>query len=206
MRTLVLYATVHNVKFMKGRQMPKNIATREDWLNLGLKRLNNKDKSALVVEKMAKSLGVSKTSYYWYFKTRNDFLLELAEHWVKEGTVSYIKASKKYKSDKEKLFHLTKEVFVRGHSLNSIRFWRDISKENSAIENIVKNVEIQRIEYIQSLLVLRFDDDEARNRADILYHYYLGWSERHRSIAIDESEFNLIWENIIELIVKNADD
>ncbi len=186
--------------------MPKNIATREDWLNLGLKRLNNKDKSALVVEKMAKSLGVSKTSYYWYFKTRNDFLLELAEHWVKEGTVSYIKASKKYKSDKEKLFHLTKEVFVRGHSLNSIRFWRDISKENSAIENIVKNVEIQRIEYIQSLLVLRFDDDEARNRADILYHYYLGWSERHRSIAIDESEFNLIWENIIELIVKNADD
>ncbi len=185
--------------------MPKNIVTREDWLDLGLKLLNKNGKSALVVEKMAKSLGVSKTSYYWYFKTRNDFLLELAGHWVKEGTVSYIKASKKYKSDREKLFHLTKEVFIRGHNLNSIRFWRDISKENNAIENIIKNVETQRVEYIQSLLISEFDNDEARNRADILYHYFLGWSERHRSIVIDESEFNLIWENIIELIVKKTD-
>ncbi len=185
--------------------MPKNIASREDWLDLGLQLLNKSGKSALVVEKMAKSLGVSKTSYYWYFKTRNDFLLELAEHWVKEGTISYINASKKYESDKEKLFHLTKEVFVRGHNLNSIRFWWDISRENAAIENIVKNVETQRIEYIQSLLVSEFDADEARNRADILYHYFLGWSERHRDVAIDESEFDSIWKNVIELIVEKCD-
>ncbi|VAW90033.1 hypothetical protein MNBD_GAMMA18-637 [hydrothermal vent metagenome] len=181
--------------------MPKNIATREDWLNLGLTFFNKKGEAALVVEKMAKSLGVSKTSYYWHFKTRDHFLLELAEHWVKMGTISYIKASKKYQSDREKLFQLTKEVFIQGHNLNSIRFWRDLSKESNAIEDIVKNVELQRIEYIQSLLASDFDNDEARNRADMLYHYFLGWSERHRGIFIDEGEFDMLWKNIIEPIV-----
>ncbi len=182
--------------------MPKNIATREDWLDLGLKFINKKGQSALVVEKMAKSLNVSKTSYYWHFKTRDDFLLELAEHWVKEGTISYIKASQKYKYNREKLFHLTKEVFIQGHGLNSIRFWRDISKKNSTIANIVKDLETQRLEYIQLLLSSEFDTNEAKNRADMLYHYFLGWSERHRDITIDESEFNLIWENVLETIVK----
>jgi len=182
--------------------MPKKIATREDWLNLGLELLNKNGKSALIVEKMAKSLGVSKTSYYWYFKTRNDFLLELAKYWVKEGTNSYIEASNKYKNDREKLFNLTKDVFIKGHVLNSIRFWRDISKESSAIDKIVKNVDKQRVEYIQSLLVSEFGNDVARHRAELLYHYFLGWSERNRGNVIDEKEFSAIWTNIIEPMVR----
>ncbi len=181
--------------------MPKNIATREDWLNLGLELFNQKGKSALVVEKMANSLRVSKTSYYWYFKTRNDFLLELAKHWIEKGTTSYIDASKNFKSDKEKLYYLTKSVFIQGHSLNAIRFWRDISKDSCTINTIVKNVEKQRIEYIQSLLTYKFDINQAHNRADMLYHYFLGWSERHREITIDDREFNVIWTNIIEPLV-----
>ena len=102
--------------------MSKSIATKEDWLNLGLELFHVNGIAALVVEKMAKSLGVSKTSYYWHFKTRNDFVLELAEHWVKKGTESYIEASKKYNSDRDRLFCLTKDVFIQGHNLNSIRF------------------------------------------------------------------------------------
>ncbi|PCJ50905.1 MAG: hypothetical protein COA74_00065 [Gammaproteobacteria bacterium] len=186
--------------------MPKKIATRDDWLNLGLDLLNKKGKSALVVEKMAKSLGVSKTSYYWHFKTRNNFLLELADYWVKVGTSYYIEASKKYKNHREKLFHLTKDVFIQGHTMNSIRSWRDVSKENSTIGNIVKNVETQRIQYIQLLLASEFDSNEALNRADMLYHYFLGWSERHRGIAINESEFNKIWRDIIEPMVRKKED
>ncbi len=184
--------------------MPKNIATKEDWLNLGLELFNKKGNSALIVEKMAKSLGVSKTSCYWYFNTRDAFLLELAEHWVKKGTESYIEASKKYKSDRDRLFHLTKDVFIQGHNLNSIRFWRDISYKDKTIGNIVNNIETQRIEYLQILLTSEFDNDEAHNRADMLYHYFLGWSERHRGIAIDESKFNLIWKNILEPIVRRV--
>ena len=186
--------------------MPKNIATKEDWLNLGLALFNEKGQSALVIEKMAKSLGVSKTSYYWYFKTRNNFLLELAKHWIKKGTLSYIEASKKYKSDREKLFHLTKEVFIQGHNLNSIRFWRDLSRENEAIDNIVKNVEEQRVEYIKTLITSEFGNKEACYRADMLYHYFLGWSERHRGITIDESEFNVIWKHMIKPMVQKMED
>ncbi len=181
--------------------MPKHIATREDWLNLGLKCLNEKGKSALAVEKMAKLLGVSKTSYYWHFKTRNDFLLELAAYWKQEGTNSYIEASKKHHSDKEKLYHLTKEVFIHGHNQNSIRFWRDIAQENDAIDQLVKGVEAQRIKYLQTLLTSEFDNREALHRADLLYHYFLGWSERHRGTTIDQREFDLLWNNILKPIL-----
>lgn len=186
--------------------MSKSIATKEDWLNLGLELFHVNGIAALVVEKMAKSLGVSKTSYYWHFKTRNDFVLELAEHWVKKGTESYIEASKKYNSDRDRLFCLTKDVFIQGHNLNSIRFWRDISIENKTIENIVKKIEKQRIGYLQTLLISEFGHDEAAHRADMLYHYFLGWSERNRGIVIDENEFDLIWGNIIEPMVRKVGD
>jgi len=182
--------------------MPKSIATKEDWLDLGLKLFIEKGEPALVVEKMAKSLKISKTSYYWHFKDRNNFLVELAKHWAIKGTKTYIESSKKYKSDKDKLFRLTKDVFIQGHNLNAIRFWRDISNKDKNIELIVRKIEKQRLGYLQTLLTSEFGSNEAENRADMLYHYFLGWSERHRSTNIDENEFDIIWKNIIEPMVK----
>ena len=182
--------------------MPKNIASKQDWLNLGLKLLNEKGRTALVVEKMSKALGVSKTSFYWHFKTRNAFLIELAEHWVKQGTQHYIDSANKYETDREKLFHLTQKVFTKGHSLNSIRYWREIAQENETISEIVTNVELQRIAYIQSLLTSEFDSEKSYHRADILYHYFLGWSERHQGCKIDKDKFQDLWVNVIEPVIK----
>jgi AcrR family transcriptional regulator len=185
--------------------MPKNIASKQDWLNLGLQLLNEKGRAALVVEKMSKHLCVSKTSFYWHFKTRKEFLIDLARYWVEQGTQHYIDSAAKYETDRERLFHLTQEVFTKGHSRNSIRYWREIAQENEIISEIVTNVELQRITYIQSLLSSEFDSEKAYYRADMLYHYFLGWSERHQGVEIDKGKFQELWVNVIEPVINNPE-
>ena len=57
--------------------MPKIIATKEDWINLGYKTFSEEGEKGIIVEKMAIKLKVNKSSFYWHFKTRKHFISDL---------------------------------------------------------------------------------------------------------------------------------
>lgn len=59
--------------------MPKIVAKKEDWIKLGYKRFADQGVSGINVEKMAKALKVNKSSFYWHFKTRKDFIEQLVD-------------------------------------------------------------------------------------------------------------------------------
>ena len=54
--------------------MPKIIAKKQDWINLGYKLFSEKGIAGIVVEKMASILNVNKSSFYWHFKTKKEFV------------------------------------------------------------------------------------------------------------------------------------
>ena len=66
--------------------MPKIIATKEDWIKLGYKTFADQGVSGIVVEKMAKVLKVNKSSFYWYFKTKKEFIRQLIMFWKTQET------------------------------------------------------------------------------------------------------------------------
>jgi AcrR family transcriptional regulator len=64
--------------------------TREDWLKLAGEVLIERGVSQVKVLTLANSLGVSRSSFYWYFRSRKDLLDQLLEGWEGQNTRAVI--------------------------------------------------------------------------------------------------------------------
>ena len=60
--------------------------TRNQWLIRALELFAKTGEGGLRVEKLAHSLGVSKSGFYFHFKDREDFLHQLLDYWAHEYT------------------------------------------------------------------------------------------------------------------------
>ena len=70
---------------------PGNVkVTREDWLNVAMDILISDGVSDVKVLTIGERLGVSRSSFYWYFKSRQDLLDRLLERWEQTNTAVLI--------------------------------------------------------------------------------------------------------------------
>lgn len=60
--------------------------TREDWLNIARDVLVHDGVGELKILSLATRLGVSRSSFYWYFKDRADLLSALLDEWEARNT------------------------------------------------------------------------------------------------------------------------
>ena len=88
--------------------MPKIIAKKEDWIILGYKLFSEKGINGIVVEKMALKLNVNKSSFYWHFKTKKDFVNEIISFWISVDTNKIITRVESKPLGKEKFKELGK--------------------------------------------------------------------------------------------------
>ena len=58
-----------------------NRLNREDWLRLSLDVLASRGLGAFTVQHLVDELGVSRGSFYWHFKDRNEFIHALLDYW-----------------------------------------------------------------------------------------------------------------------------
>ncbi|MBT0958308.1 TetR/AcrR family transcriptional regulator [Alphaproteobacteria bacterium KMM 3653] len=63
-------------------------ATREDWLNAAQGALVREGVDTVKVLALASELGVSRSSFYWYFTNRDELLAALLDHWEERNTRS----------------------------------------------------------------------------------------------------------------------
>src|SRR5437660_1431044 len=65
-------------------------ATRDDWLDLALRVLSGEGVTHVTVLNLSERLGVSRSSFYWYFKNRDDLLDALLVTWEELNTRSIV--------------------------------------------------------------------------------------------------------------------
>lgn len=65
--------------------------TRGDWLNAARDLLISDGVSEVKVLSMGQSLSVSRSSFYWYFKSRKDLLDALLAEWESENTAVLVR-------------------------------------------------------------------------------------------------------------------
>ena len=68
---------------VRKKKLATTIATKDDWIAQALHVLVTKGVDAVLVLPLAKTLGVSRSSFYWYFKNRDDILDHLLKHWMR---------------------------------------------------------------------------------------------------------------------------
>ncbi|HCF30711.1 MAG TPA: TetR/AcrR family transcriptional regulator, partial [Cyanobacteria bacterium UBA11049] len=98
---------------------------KQDWIGLGLKVLAESGVEAVRVEPLAKLLNVTKGSFYWHFKNREELLDAMLQDWVRRETDSIITQVEAMGGDAAtKLLNLFElAIQDNGQVENAIRAW-----------------------------------------------------------------------------------
>ncbi len=148
--------------------------TRQDWINQGLKTLAESGVETVRVEPLAKLMGVTKGSFYWHFKNREDLLEAVLQEWIKLQTHSIIEQVEEIGGNATtKLLYLF-ELAVQddGHVENAIRAW---ATNDSKIADLLTQVDQRRLDYTKDLfLQIGFAPFEAMVRARMVYYALVG--------------------------------
>lgn len=147
---------------------------RQDWIDTGLKVLEQSGIEGIRVEMLAKLMNVTKGSFYWHFKNREELLCSLLKEWSDLDTDKIIEQLESTDSDaSSKLLNLF-ELCVQddGRLEKAIRAWA-ANDPKAAV--ILAQVDQRRLDYTRDLfLQIGFTSFEAMVRARMVYYAAIG--------------------------------
>jgi AcrR family transcriptional regulator len=150
--------------------------TRQDWIDHGLQVLAHSGVETVRVEPLAKLMGVTKGSFYWHFKNREDLLVAILQDWIAAQTNSIMAQVDKIAGDATtKLLYLF-EIAIEddGQVENAIRAW---SATDVKIAEALAQVDQRRLDYTRDLFIeVGFESWEAVVRARMIYYSLVGES------------------------------
>jgi AcrR family transcriptional regulator len=156
---------------MSAKNSVRNLS-REDWLEKALNVVSREGGAKLRINNLVTEVGVTKGSFYWHFKDRDDFVRSLIDHWHKRYTLTVSDYLDDFDgSAREKLRKLMEMVFVEQltrHDL-AIRSWAIAEPK---LQKLVKRTDDHRMNYLRMLFRgLKFDEAEADLRARVFLGY-----------------------------------
>lgn len=156
--------------------MGKTIVNRADWLKLGVKKFSKGGVNSLNIEKMAKEVGVSKTSFYWHFRSKDNYVNELIEYWF-DTTVKPIAEQTGEGSSAEERFRTFIELTLRDLSgMDFLFHLRKMGATKPDLHLLMEKLNAQRLMYIAYLIgELGYEEESASKRAEILFQFFQGW-------------------------------
>ncbi|RIX60060.1 TetR/AcrR family transcriptional regulator [Paenibacillus nanensis] len=177
--------------------MPKVIATKEDWIRKGIEKFAHSGERGLIIDQMSKELGCSKSSFYWYFEDRSDFIARIVERWSEIATEDVIRSSSAPENVVERITTMLKHMFSATRKGDFLFYLRKWSEESQSFQTELATIERTRMNYAKELFVRAgMSSETAESKSFILYHYYLGWYERHKNQRIGEEELRLHIEQL----------
>ena len=127
---------------------------------------------------LAKKLGVSRSSFYWYFKDREDLLNKLLEYWKNKNSASIVSRScRDSASITDALIYLFEcwidETIYDPRLDFAIREW---ARRSRKIKEIVVRSDDERVAAIAAMFRRHgFPDQDAFIRARIVYYMQIGY-------------------------------
>lgn len=177
--------------------MPKIVAKKEDWINLGYKIFADQGVSGIVVEKMAKVLKVNKSSFYWHFKTKKEFIRQLVEFWKNRETDRIITLTKDKKTGLEKFKAMMPLIYKQDPYLDFVFHLKRYARKEKEMQEIIDNIDKQRIDYTCMILEeMGYSKQESKIKASFLYKHFIGY---HEFIRYKKQSVDYVKEVLIEL-------
>jgi AcrR family transcriptional regulator len=169
--------------------MPKILATEEQWIETGMAYFAKGGAKALVVEKIAAELGTSKSSFYWYFSNRGVYLQRIVEEWTARSTTQVMELSVQAPKAEEQLQSMLRQMFSVTGKGDFLFYLRKLALQEPSYASVLQRIEQARMGHAKELFIRRgFPDERASHLSWMLYHYYLGWYERHKNVTQSAAE------------------
>lgn len=188
---------------VKPRRTPRVQLDRQDWIEAATDVLAKEGVSGLRIEVLAKICGVTKGSFYWHFKDRQDLLEAVLEQW-REGRIRDIEKTTSFAPGKEQeQLHYAIEVYGASRNRKGMSIElavRDWARHDPQAASVVEGVDLYRLECTRKLFVAAgLSDAEAKSRSLLLYACVFGLSLMHYD-SFDENLADLR-QRIAERIV-----
>lgn len=158
--------------------------TRDDWIEAAITLLAGRGVAAVKITKLADELGVTRGSFYWHFKDREDLLSALIKVWEQRNTkalLDAVESSDDLVSGIMAIFEcwLAAEPFAP--RLEAAM--RDWGHQSIKVRRAVKNADRRRAKAIAKVfLCAGFAEEEADIRAKVIYYTQVGY------YALEEDE------------------
>jgi AcrR family transcriptional regulator len=144
-----------------------------EWVDAGLRALARSGFTALKADTLARSLEVSRGSFYWHFADVDAFHAAVLRHWREVALENIVAELEGAPGDR--LHALIRRAFSTRSKLESaVRAWAVAdAKARAAVET----VDTERVRYLTKLLIeTGLDPVTAGSRARVLNWAYLGHS------------------------------
>ncbi len=149
----------------------------QDWILAAAAQVGRAGVDSVRVERIAKSLGVSKGSFYWHFSDRAALLEAVVRAWAEQGTEAIIEAVEGETDEPAaRLQALFGRIFGTPTELDAfeaaVRAW---AAADADVQSVVRTVDRRRLEFVVDILVAAgIPKAEARRRANLLYCVLIG--------------------------------
>ena len=147
--------------------------SKGEWLECALEQLYENGLEALRVERLARTLGIAKSGFYWHFRDREDFVTQLLEYWTHEYT-EVVKANPSVRGGAplERLLAMT-DMIIRYDLARydvALRAWAEHDELVARIVARVDGIRFKVLKGIFTELGFKGDELEMRTRLYVCYH------------------------------------
>lgn len=160
-------------------------STKEDWLNLAIDTLVRDGIDQVKVQLLSKELGVSRSSFYWFFKSIQDLQDQLLDYWLRKNTGPIIERAMRPAPTINQAICNVFECWLDRVSFDpdldgAVRYW---GRHEPRIRSVLDEADRQRIDALARMYRrYGYQEEEAYTRARVLYyaqigHYTLGVTE-----------------------------
>jgi AcrR family transcriptional regulator len=153
-------------------------ATRDAWLDLALRVLTREGIAGVTVLALSERLGVSRSSFYWYFKNRNHLLDELLKRWESQNTRSIVwQSAADAASINEAVCNVFRcwvdpELFSPRLDF-AVREW---ARRSESVREALDRSDAERTAAIEAMFVRHgYAREDALVRARVLYFMQIGY-------------------------------
>ncbi len=156
----------------------KGRLSKQDWLDHGLNTLASEGFTGLKADRMVKTLGVSRGSFYHHFEDLGAFHQSVLERWLEVTVVAVVSDLEAQKFD-DPVAQLVALIEIASQGMGSeleraIRAWGFSDPE---VRDTIAVVDEQRIAYVAHLLKQAgLTSQEARGRALSIYMSSVGYA------------------------------
>lgn len=159
--------------------------TRDDWLRSALDTLISDGVESVRILTLGQKLGVSRSSFYWYFKSRQDLLDQLLDHWRSTNTKFIVDRAERPSASIIRgvmnVFECWVDVKLFDPRLDfALRAW---ARHSPAVREIIDQADNERLQAIRDMFLRHgYDAEDAFVRARVLYFMQIGYY----SLELDE--------------------
>ncbi|MDX1742605.1 MAG: TetR/AcrR family transcriptional regulator [Ruegeria sp.] len=152
--------------------------TREDWLNVAMDVLISDGVDQIKVLNLAERMAVSRSSFYWYFKSRQELLDALLARWQATNTAALVaQAESPADTITGAVCNVHRCVVNTDLFDTALDFAvRDWARKSGKVRRALDQSDARRLQALHAMFTrYGYSEVEAETRARVLYYMQIGY-------------------------------